>query len=145
MVSLLKEPDIENSDETIGNILTKIDTSSTGFYQPLDLASIFKMIHEQFKNLTTTTDTNTFCRRVEKMIDNLNRIGILTLHKSHNMIQNIIYFASVAPQACQGVFTRDCIVSCFIESGDCSCSFDRKLTAHADVDQIMKRCLYDWN
>ena len=89
-MSLLKKIDVEKSDEMIVNILTKINSAATGCYQSLDLASIFRIIHQHFKNLAPTTASTIFCRKVDKMFEFFNQSGSLTLIKSHNTMQNII-------------------------------------------------------
>ena len=145
MMSFLKRKEIENLDEEIGNLVFKIAAAATGCYQPLDLATLFKLLNTKMRTLTRDDNESDLCRIFREQLSQL-RDKEVFLCRNQKRINNLIGIIGVCPQAYQETFTRDRMQQCFVTSGDLSkCANDKKIYGIADVNSIMDRCIVDWN
>ena len=124
MMSLLKKKEIEKKDQDIGNIVFKIAAAATGCYQPLDLATLFKLLNEKLRNLTIDGNNSDLSNKFRDLLTELRDKGIF-LSRNQLRIENIIGIVGVCPAAYQETFTRRRIQDCWVTSGDPSHS-----TAH---------------
>eukprot|EP00979_Chaetoceros_neogracilis_P001726 scaffold305_cov267-Chaetoceros_neogracile.AAC.43 len=145
MMSHLKKKHIQDMDAKNGNLVFKIAAAGTGCYQPLDLATLFKLLNEKMKMLTRNGNESDLSKSFRKILTSLRDQNIfLSLNKSK--IDNIIGIVSVCPQVYQETFTRDRTQACFVTSGDLSKSVDgMELYGISDAYKIMGQCIVDWN
>ena len=137
MMSHLKKKHIQDLDAKNGNLVFKIAAAGTGCYQPLDLATLFKLLNEKVKVLTQNGNESDLSSSFRNLLTSLrDRKIFLSLNKSK--IDNIIGIVSVCPQAFQETFTRHRTQACFVTSGDLSRSVDgMELYGISDVYKIM--------